>query len=298
MKQGHAKTDHERIKNGLRFSATCSQIGMIMFCFVGLVSTELTLFSSPVRLAIVSIASFFTAVGAEGGSRYSIAAAFERNGTLTGWDRVGAVVSQLSSALAFVIGILMLFSGTSPVWLYIFNVVFVGVDATFNYVALGLHNRHGHKLKAEEERRASEYRKQSLDREVEEQRQRLELRRQQVDIERQLFALRAQEAMYTENHETSPMAPVDAPVEQNGAPPHTTSGESGDSGAPVASTPAKVAHQSELLRNASISDWRELLPTLATRPTTGDEVNSALVAHGFAEKPQTTANRWAKDAAV
>jgi len=195
---------HDDITKGLILTSRCSSIGLICFCIVGIVATELTLIPEIARLLFVLVGAAFIAVGAEGGSLFSIVAAFERDGTLRGWDIVGAIFSQLATLSAVIMAFATL-TGASSDWAafvsvygYITTTGFISVDATFNYVALGLHLRNSKKLRLAEVQDNLDY-----------QRDWIVIQRELVQIEREKFALETQRQLYnSDEKETGPMQPV------------------------------------------------------------------------------------------
>jgi hypothetical protein len=105
---------------------------------------------------------------------FAFVAAFERDGKLRGWDIVGALFSQAATLSTVIFAFRALAgSGSSPIGV-VLNSVFVSLDATFNYVALGLHLRNGRALAIAEKQAALDYHRQA----VAIERQRAELRNQ------------------------------------------------------------------------------------------------------------------------
>lgn len=152
--------NHKVITSGMVFTSACSSIGLVAFCFVGLVATELILIPQSARLAAVLIGGAAVAIGAEGGSLFAFVAAFERDGKLRGWDIVGALFSQAATLSTVIFAFRALSgSGSSPLG-FVVNTVAVSMDATFNYVALGLHLRNGRALALAEKQAALDYHRQ------------------------------------------------------------------------------------------------------------------------------------------
>lgn len=174
--------NHRVITSGMVFTSACSSIGLVAFCFVGLVATELILIPQSARLAAVLIGGAAVAIGAEGGSLFAFVAAFERDGKLRGWDIVGALFSQAATLSTVIFAFRALSgAGSSPLG-FVINTVAVSMDATFNYVALGLHLRNGRALALAEKQAALDYHRQV----AEIERQRALLRNQAQPNEQQL----------------------------------------------------------------------------------------------------------------
>lgn len=194
---------HKDITQGLIWTSRCSSVGLICFCIVGIVASYLTLIPEIVRLIFIVIGAIFVAVGAEGGSLYSIAAAFERDGTLHGWDWIGAFVSQLATLSTVIMAFATMTGAANDwaefvlVWGYIATTAFVSLDATFNYMALGLHLHNEKNLLLSEARRNLEY-----------QRNWIVMQRELVQIEREKFILATQQELYNEEKKTGPMEPL------------------------------------------------------------------------------------------
>jgi hypothetical protein len=187
---------HRLITLGLVCASASSAVGLIAFCIVALIATDLALLPEFVRLGLVALGGVFVAVGAEGGSLFTTVEAFRKTGRLQGWDIVGQVISQCATlstvtfAFAALSGAAASWSQFVATWGYIANVLFVAMDAAFNYVALGLHLR---QLERDRIAQLQEH---------------FDYERARLDIERQRFALEAQQAQYRETQDTSPLAAV------------------------------------------------------------------------------------------
>lgn len=187
---------HRLITFGLVLSSASSATGLIAFCVVALIATDLSLLPDFVRLGLVALGGVFVAVGAEGGSLFTTVEAFRKTGRLQGWDIVGQVISQCATlstvtfAFATLSGARASWSQFVTTWGYVANVLFVAMDAAFNYVALGLHLR---QLERDRIAQLQEH---------------FDYERAVLDLERQRFALDAQRAQYGETQKTGPLAPV------------------------------------------------------------------------------------------
>jgi nitrogen fixation protein FixH len=186
---------HRLITLGLVLSSASSATGLIAFCVVALIATDLALLPEFVRWGLVAIGGVFVAIGAEGGSLFTTVEAFRKTGRLQGWDIVGQVISQCATlstvtfAFATLSGAAASWSQFVATWGYVANVLFVALDAAFNYVALGLHLR---QLERDRIAQLQEH---------------FDYERARLDIERQRFALEAQQAQYRET-DTAPMETV------------------------------------------------------------------------------------------
>jgi len=105
----------------------------------------LALLPSKVRTALVVVGGVFVAVGAEGGSLFSISESFRKDGRLHGWDAVGVIVSLLATltttlfAFATLTDVRATWTEVISVWGYVINTLFIVLDANFNFINLGLH---------------------------------------------------------------------------------------------------------------------------------------------------------------
>lgn len=294
--------NHRAITIGMVIASFCSAAGLIAFCFVGLVATELMLIPQEWRLRIVVVGAAAVAVGAEGGSLFSLVAAFEREGRLRGWDIIGAIVSQTATVLTIVFAFRALSGGGSTMWGYVANTVAVSMDATFNYVALGLHLRNGRALQLAEKQAALDYHRQA----TEIERQRAEIRNSATGSE--LANLRRQNAELTAALQTAnaELDATDRHAAATGAPQIATEPPSpaitAATPAIVATTPAIEPPQTATvspngedgapLRRMTAQEWRAM--AITGKPTTAAEVNRWLAENGYEQVPETTARRWAK----
>jgi hypothetical protein len=192
---------HEILTIGLVISSASSAVGLIAFCIVALVATDLALLPNAARLALVLVGGFFVAIGAEGGSLFSIVEAFRIDGKIHATEFTGAIVSQLATITTVVFAFATL-TGASTNWAllvsewgYIVNTLLVSVDATFNYVALGKHLANLEKQRIHDMRTG------------------LWFEQQRIQIERQRFALVAQQEQYSCETGTKPMEPVSQQIE-------------------------------------------------------------------------------------
>jgi hypothetical protein len=187
---------HEILTTGLVMSSASSAVGLIAFCIVALVATDLALLPNAARLALVLVGGFFVAIGAEGGSLFSIVEAFRIDGKIHATEFAGAIVSQLATITTVVFAFATLTGASSrwamfvAEWGYIVNTLLVSIDATFNYVALGKHLANLEKQRIHDMRTG------------------LWFEQQRIQIERQRFALVAQQEQYRHETGTKPMEPV------------------------------------------------------------------------------------------
>jgi hypothetical protein len=326
--------NHKAIAAGMIFTSLCSSIGLVAFCFVGLVATELVLIPQSARLWAVLVGGAAVAIGAEGGSLFAFVAAFERDGKLRGWDVVGALFSQAATLSTVIFAFRALSgSGSSPVG-FVLNTVFVSMDATFNYVALGLHLRNGRALALSEKQASLEYDLQALA--IEKQRadlrnrsapEVLQLRKQVADLTNELnveiehsdelrAALQAANTVI-DNYDAMSESPgqlpdSDIPANDNGIRIvdrgsnvmrsndirviFDVAGNDNDRQPPDTDTRANDNDVTTTGKHLTLTEWRVIRDTLGNdKPNNAAELNWWLDGNGYAMLPYRKAARWAND---
>jgi len=304
--------NHHVITAGMTLTSLCSAVGLVAFCFVGLVATELVLIPQSVRLWAVLIGGAAVAIGAEGGSLFAFVAAFERDGKLRGWDVVGALFSQAATLSTVIFAFRALSgSGSSPAG-FVLNTVFVSLDATFNYVALGLHLRNGRALALAEKQAALEYHRQA----VAIEKQRADLRNQNAPEVAQLRrhvaelsdALQSANAIIDSFDNATPVTVTTPPLSQNVSSNSDTGGAITDNddelteseyvrfryGEPVTDNDNDTPVTDKKM---TLAKWRAIRDALTDKPLTPAALNSWLADNGYATVSERTAYRWLDDGA-
>lgn len=300
----------------LLIPATASAVGFFCFAVLAFSVVEMSSLSQEYRVALVRFGAHALAFGSEVGTLAAVVEIY-RKPQREAWDWLALFISIASTFAAFGLSFTVMigkdkiafgpwFEFVGPLAL----ALFAALDSYGGFVELGIYLR-GQTLAAWYDSQRDEYGK-SLDYELDVARKRSEHAaamdaiakpRETEELQRRIDELLT-ELRFANSiiDEYERMAPVDAtppPPAQNSAPLPTTGDESGTSGAPVATTPAKVetevepvVNQSPPLLPISVGEWREMRKALPTQPTSCAEVNAILVERGREPKPATTASRW------